>query len=405
MKSKAISANKINSHLFILSLAILNIIIAFDGYMYFAASTEIINYFHIETQQIDNITKANFSGILLGSFLLSAIINKYNKKHLLLFAMSIFIAAKISCVLTSNFQIVIISNFFSGIANSFPPTVIVLLLLQRYSDDLTNNKLLVLDMLVYAVSLMMPILTKYMIDHYGWRVSFIFPSTLGILSFITTYIFIHDLELPDKNTKENITTKTLCLKYFSLFKNIKFITFVLIACLPWITAILRQISIPILLNDEGVSLLKFTYAKEIIIIINIICAFMTIKLTNSKGLNFTTNTGFIALMTGVALFTISSYFENPRLIFFSTLVIVLGENLVVGFAVRAISSLDKVNQGLASSFIVMVGSILSIRATTFAQKFYDHEMLPNALVMLYYSAIAITLFTIVYYKDKQTNRS
>lgn len=82
MKPRAISVNKINNHLFILSLAMLNIIIAFDGYMYFAASPEIIDYFHVETQQIDNITKANFAGILIGSFILSLIINKFNKKHL-----------------------------------------------------------------------------------------------------------------------------------------------------------------------------------------------------------------------------------------------------------------------------------------------------------------------------------
>lgn len=318
--------------------------------------------------------------------------------------MIVFILSKISCVLTSSFNILVLCNFLGGMANSFPPTVIVLLLLQRYSDDITNNKLLFLDMLGYSVSLLMPMLTDYMIDHYGWKTSFIFPSALGILSFLATYNFIEDLELPDKDYQKNISIKELLLKYLSLFKNLKFIAFVMIACLPWVTSTLRQVSIPILLDDLHVSLLKFTYAKEVIIIANIICAFLTIKLNNKRGLNFTTDAGFLTLIFGVILFTISSYFENPRFIFLATLVIVAGENLVVGFVVRAISSLSKEKQGIASSFIVMVGSILAIRAATLSQRFFDKEMLPNALLMVYYVIIAIILFIVVYYKERKLKK-
>lgn len=392
-----------SSQFFILSLALLNIILSFDGYMYFAASEQIIEFFKITTPQIDNITKANYAGVLVGSFLLSKYINQYNKKYLLLLGMLSYVISKIICVLTTSFEFVVFCNFVAGIANSFPPAIIVLLLLQRYPDDKTTNTLLILDILTYGVSLTMPLLTAYLVEHYGWKVSFIFPSLLGIISFISTYYFIHDLDSNSKNSSEGISFKELISTYWKMLKNLKFVTFVLIASLPWITSNLRQVSVPILTDEFHISLIKFSFAKEILLVVNIIFAFLTIKLTERRGLDYTSNLGFIVLIAGVIFFGFASYIKIQFILFLATVISIAGENLAIGFSVRAISCLSKEYQGSASSFLVMANSLLIVRSTTLSQRFFNDTILTNAMLMLCYIIISIILYVIVMRKENKVN--
>lgn len=404
MKINLSSESKIGHHFFLLSLAVLNIIITFDDYMYFAASPQITAFYKILPQDIDNLTRANLYGVLFGSIFISFKIHKHNKKYLLLSAMLTFILCKVISISTHNFNVVVLASFISGIANSFPPTLIVLLLLQRYSDDVTNNKLLTLEVITYSASLAMPMITAFLITDYSWKMSFIFPSILGVISFILTYNFIVDKEIINHEETNKISFKDIFANYFYLARNLKFITFVFIASLPWITEILKLLSIPILLENMHVSLIKFSYAKEVITIANILFALLAIKITNSKGVVFSSNLGFIVMILGVFLFTLATLQTHSKLLLPTTLIVIMGENMLVGFNVRAITSISKSYQKVAASFIVMINSFTTIRATKLSQDFYNGKLSTNALLMDYYVLIAIFLFLVVVYKDRKLTK-
>ena len=89
-----------------------------------------------------------------------------------------------------------------------------------------------------------------------------------------------------------------------------------------------------------------------------IFALITLRLTEKRGLEYTTNLGFIILIIGVIFFNFACYIKISFILFLAIVVLIAGENLVIGFAVRAISCVSKEYQGIASSFIVMAAVFL-----------------------------------------------
>ncbi len=142
-----------------------------------------------ELQQVFSLTPAmvqltislNFVSFCVCSLFAGFLGDRFNRRHVLLLGMLIFVLGSICCVFAPNFTCLLLGRFLQGIGISAPAILSFPVLLEAYDSDKQAGVMGVINGVKTLAMAIAPVIGSFVNLYFNWRANF---SILLILGFI-----------------------------------------------------------------------------------------------------------------------------------------------------------------------------------------------------------------------------
>lgn len=158
----------------------------------------------VDKQRLVTMT---FLGVGIGQLFAGALSDSIGRKPVIHLGFAIFILASLLSVLTTSFEILVLSRFLQGIGISAPRTLSTAIIRDSYSGNDMAKIMSFVAMLFIFVPAVAPTLGAFILNHSGWRA--IFYAQVGIALVGVTWFALRQPE-----TLANANRKTLNWRLF-----------------------------------------------------------------------------------------------------------------------------------------------------------------------------------------------
>ncbi len=391
-------SNKIVDFASISLITIMYITLCAEADMYVPAFPQMINYFGVAENQIQLILSINFAGLCLAGLVTGPLSDSFGRKKVLLGGLLLFVISSAGCVYTSDFYIMLFWRLLQGIAASVPMVVGVATFLDKYAAEKAGQLIGMINSVIAASMAGAPIVGAWISQIFNWRANFIVILALATVSFLGTLLFIEET-LP-KNKRRSFHLAAIGKDYIKLLKSFKFMCYGLIVNFPFTAIVVYIASLSvILINHFGMDLKEFSYYQASTMTTFIVFSLLSIKMIGKKGLDYTKNLGgILALIGSIGLFCISQIDQtNINIICLSMAFIAAGGAMMSGtFGMKALSVFPEMN-GTAMAIMTAIRQSLASGLVILSEIFFDGTIVPVAVIIFSYAAIAAVCYAILCY--------
>lgn len=393
------SLAKNNNILFILLLVITTTFVRLGNEFYLLFYTEIIQYFKIEENEVNNLIRFNFAGYVIASIVAGPIIDACNKKKVFIMGVLLYILSSTFCYFSESFNVLLFGRFIQGLSESTLYIISWVILFDHFSITQSAKMSGLIRGLSKILLIIFPLLTVWLSKVYNWHLSFIILPVLSIISFVVAIYAIKD-NVPD--IKNKLKIKAVFSSYLKLLKSFEFVTYVFIYAITSSAYIVFFSNASIVFVNTNLTLEKFSYFRSAFSGLYILFSFISVYIINKKGVDYTKNIGFVIFLIGSSGVLVASILdkENINMIFMFILVVAIGSALMIGFLLKAINIYPDM-KGAAMSTSTIITGMLSAREIFWSQVFLDSTIIPSAVIIFSGSVIAIVLLSVLYYRKSK----
>lgn len=224
---------------------------------------ELIKVFNLTPFMVQLTLSVNFVAYCICCLFTGPLGDRYGKRPVVLFGLSIFVGGSLLCVLAPNFAILLLGRCLQGIGISGPAVLCYIIVLDKCPVHKKPAILGLLDGMTTLAIAFSPILGSYVNFYFSWHANFMLLLSLGALCLIFSFLSIS----PEK---KNLSINLSPQAYFPLLKFPKIWAFILILCcleIPYwvfsgISPLLYMESMKVNLTDYGFyqGIIGFIYA-------------------------------------------------------------------------------------------------------------------------------------------------
>ena len=186
----------------------------------------ICHYFNKSEPLIESAISLSLGGFAVAGMLAGPCSDKFGRKNIIMFGMTLFAISNIVCFLIDNVYVLIISRLTQGIGGGCAMVACLAGMSDLYKGDALAKNLSKMSMIVSVAPAVGPVIGSVVSEIYRWQ--FIF-TLLSIMSII--YIFFA-LKLPSDTKKDqqntSLSIKSIYKVYASLLENKQFLKYLLI---------------------------------------------------------------------------------------------------------------------------------------------------------------------------------
>jgi len=308
--------------------------------------------------------------------------DKYGRKPVMLAGLLVFIVGSLCCVFAQDYSTLLFGRFLQGVGISGPTVLVYVLILDNYSTEKTQSLLGVVHGVVTIAMAMAPVVGSYVSLFFNWRGNFVVLLILGVITFITTLLFITDKKAKQHHIRISIK------EYLPIFNSSKALLYIICLCFAmqsyWVFIAMSPI---IFMEGLGVSLQDFGLYQG-----SVASVFAIGSLTSGYFLKkFGQSKCFIASIYSIAFFFIAILMlmifnvRDPLIItivmFFEAAGMVIPINILWPLALDAVSDAKgRMGALLVSSRLIITA--ITVEAASF---FYNGGFFATGMV------IALTL--------------
>ncbi|MBT8244712.1 MAG: multidrug effflux MFS transporter [Winogradskyella sp.] len=122
-----------------------------------------------------------FLGLGCGQLLFGPLSDSFGRKPIVYIGFIVFLVASYICVTTKSFEIMLFGRVLQGIGLAAPRTMTIAIVRDSYSGDYMAKILSFVVMIFILVPVIAPSLGQYIMNHFHWKMIFIFNACFGIL--------------------------------------------------------------------------------------------------------------------------------------------------------------------------------------------------------------------------------
>lgn len=350
----------------------------------------------VDKQRLVTMT---FLGVGIGQLFAGALSDSIGRKPVIYLGFAIFILASLLSVLTTSFEILVLSRFLQGIGISAPRTLSTAIIRDSYSGNDMAKIMSFVAMLFIFVPAVAPTLGAFILNHSGWRA--IFYAQVGIALVGVTWFALRQPE-----TLANANRKTLNWRLFidggKAFYRQKDAVFYTLALSFASGAFWTFLS-----TSESILIGQYRKVDEFPYLFGAVALAMGLSMFfNGK---YVSKYGMRKLAGGAALFfagvpfvylVLCGFSQNPDIVVFMLFLMV--QIFSIGFIFGNLTSLAMEPlghiAGMASAIIGFVSTVIGIIYASIIGSFIDATALP-LFVGFFISGLCLLLFMRV--ADKQ----
>jgi DHA1 family bicyclomycin/chloramphenicol resistance-like MFS transporter len=173
-----------------------------------------------------NLFGAALSGILYGWFS-----DNIGRRKIYLLGLSIFFLGSFLCSLSTSIFILIIARCIQGTGGGVCATVGLAIIKDIFNEKSYVKTISWMGFFLSASPAIFSIIGSYFTLKFGWTFNFHFISVLAFIVLLLVYKFLPESLLNTNTTK--ISVSEFFLKYFQLFKNLRFLAYSFICVLSY----------------------------------------------------------------------------------------------------------------------------------------------------------------------------
>ena len=398
-------APKIYHIALLILITIMYIAVCAEADIYVPAFPQMISYFGVEENQIQLILSLNFLGLCLAGLIAGPLSDSYGRRSILLGGLFLFVVSSLGCVCSTNFLPLLFWRLVQGVGASVPMVIGMVIIVDKYSQEKSGQLISVLNSVIAAAMAGAPIAGAWLSQQFGWKINFVVILLLALISFLGSLSFIEE-SLPVTNRKK-FNLKNSVKEYGQILKSIRFISYTLIACLPFtaIVVYIANLSI-VFINYGGLSAEELGYYQATTMATFIVFSLIAAKSIPKMGVDFTKNIGgFLTIVGSFSFFYVSSTDPyNINLICISVAFSAAGGAMMAGtFGMKALSTFPNM-AGSAMAMMTAIRQLLAAGLVVVSEILFDGTLKPVATIIGIYTIVAIIAYIINYFFDAKEPR-
>lgn len=391
--STAFSQNII-SLIMILSVAVVDM--ATD--LYSVALPSIANYFKVKGNIAQLTISLNLVGIAISGLIYGPLSDYYGRRLIMLIGMTIFTLASIVCCIADNIILLILIRFIQGAGAGVAGVVGYAAIRDMYSGSEYSRVISKLNMIVALSPGIAPVVGSYIISHgYSWKFLFFIISLAAIIMLIFIYLKLQETLTVNKS-KASIN---IFKQYILIFKNYRFLGFSAIHGLTfmWLWAYIANY--PFIFESMGVEVQYFGYLISIIVIFYIIGTLINRRYVPKIGVSKMLIIGLVLPMISDGLLVYFYLTNKLSVLILQVLWIPSNIGLALVISNNVTSALETIKGiGLGSAVLSFCNMMFGAIGIYIVGKFFHYSILPNLLLTVTCSIIAILIYSLLKYTEK-----
>lgn len=390
--STAFSQNII-SLIMILSVAVVDM--ATD--LYSVALPSIANYFKVKGNIAQLTISLNLVGIAISGLIYGPLSDYYGRRLIMLIGMTIFTLASIVCCIADNIILLILIRFIQGAGAGVAGVVGYAAIRDMYSGSEYSRVISKLNMIVALSPGIAPVVGSYIISHgYSWKFLFFIISLAAIIMLIFIYLKLQETLTVNKS-KASIN---IFKQYILIFKNYRFLGFSAIHGLTfmWLWAYIANY--PFIFESMGVEVQYFGYLISIIVIFYIIGTLINRRYVPKIGVSKMLIIGLVLPMISDGLLVYFYLTNKLSVLILQVLWIPSNIGLALVISNNVTSALETIKGiGLGSAVLSFCNMMFGAIGIYIVGKFFHYSILPNLLLTVACSIIAILIYSLLKYTE------
>ncbi|KLT22910.1 bicyclomycin resistance protein [Wolbachia endosymbiont of Armadillidium vulgare str. wVulC] len=389
-------SQNIISLIMILSVAIVDM--ATD--LYSVALPSIANYFKVEGNIAQLTISLNLVGFAISGLIYGPLSDYYGRRLIMLIGMAIFTLASIMCCVADNIILLILIRFIQGAGAGVAGVVGYAAIRDMYSGSEYSRVISKLNMVVALSPGIAPVIGSYIISHgYSWKFLFLIISIAAIVMLIFIYLKLQETLTVSKN-QTNIAIN-IFKQYMSMFKNYRFLGFSAIHGLTfmWLWAYIANY--PFIFESIGVEVQYFGYLISIIVIFYIIGTLINRRYVPKIGVSKMLIIGLVLPIISDGLLIYFYLINKLSILILQIIWIPSNIGLALVISNNVTSALETIKGiGLGSAVLSFCNMMFGAIGIYIVGKFFRYGILPNLLLTVACSIIAILIYSLLKYTEK-----
>lgn len=339
---------------------------------------ELQSVFQVSPAIVQTTLSINFTAFCICSLFAGSLGDKYNRRHILLMGLGLFVLGSIVCVFAPTFTVLILGRLLQGIGISAPAILSFPVLLEEYSETKQAGVMGIINGAKTLAMAVAPVIGSLVNLYFNWRGNFSVLLGLGIACLITSYFAIPS-RIGDK-------TISLSLKsYLPLLRSRQYLILILgISLLTSANWMFMGMAPILYIEDLGVPLNHFGYYQGALsLTFTVVCILSPViyhRYNQRKCLLFGLSVSAFSLL----LILLMMVFKVHTALFITAAMIVLSIGIVFPINILYPGSLTVVHntKGRSAGLGQAIVLILTALWVEMASYFYNHEFTPIGSVMI-----------------------
>jgi DHA1 family bicyclomycin/chloramphenicol resistance-like MFS transporter len=391
----ALSQNII-SLIMILSVAIVDM--ATD--LYSVALPSIANYFKVEGSVVQLTISLNLVGFAVSGLIYGPLSDHYGRRPMMLIGMTIFTLASVMCYIADSIMLLILIRSIQGAGAGVAGVVGYAAIRDMYSGSEYSRVISKLNMVVALSPGIAPVVGGYIISHgYSWKFLFFIMSLAAIAMLIFIYFKLQETLTVNKN--ETSITTNIFKQYISIFRNYRFLGFSAIHGLTFMWLWAYVANYPFIFESMGIEVQYFGYLISIIVIFYIIGTLINRRYVPKVGVSKMLIIGLVLPIISDSLLVYFYFADKLNILILQVAWIPANIGLALVISNNVTSALETIKGvGLGSAVLSFCNMMFGAIGIYIVGKFFRYGILPNLLLTIICSTIAILMYSLLKCTEK-----
>lgn len=374
-----------------ITILLIQVLCGMEMDLFIPSFPELQNVFNLSPFMMQMTVSINFFCFCICSLFAGALGDRYNRRHILLLGLLVFVLGSLLCVLAPNYFTLILGRALQGVGISAPAILSFPVLLDSYSIEKQPGMMGMINGVKTLAMAVAPLLGSFVNLYFSWRGNFTVLLGFGILCFVLSFFFI-----PGKQSNHTVS---LSLKtYIPLLKSQAYLSLLFSLSLLTSAYWMFMGMAPLLyMNDMNVSLQHFGYFQgSLSLTFACVCIFSN-ALLNAFGRKYCFYVSLVLclfstlLIAGLIVFEIHDPFLITGVMVLFSMAIVFPINILYPLILKLVPEA----QGRAAGFGQAVVLLLTAAMLQGVGYFYNGKFLPIGLTMFVSIMLSLMLIQII----------
>lgn len=339
---------------------------------------ELQQKFHLSPFLMQLTLSVNFTAFCLSCLFVGALGDHYNRRHVILISLLIFLVGSIFCVWANHYGVLLLGRLLQGIGVAGPAILPYVVVTDEYPLEKQPALIGLCNGITAFAMAFAPVVGSFINLYYGWRANFGLLLILSCLTVVATYFTI-----PSKpgNKKVSLSIKT----YLPLLQSQKLMTYILSVCLLVVSYWVFVGMAPIFyMGDMEVPLKQFGYYQGSLALIFSVVSMLSPRIFKTFGQKRCFYFGkWLCFFSAICmLFVLLSGVQHPTLItgvmMLFSIGVVFPLNILYPFSLEVLQDSKSRTAALIQALrLIMTAFLLEL-----VSFFYHGKFLPIGLTMV-----------------------
>jgi len=206
-----------------MTILLIQILAGMEVDLFIPSFPELQKVFNLSPFLVQLTLSVNFTAYCICSLFAGTLGDRYNRRHVMLVSLAIFILGSLCCVFALNFPMLLLGRLLQGIGMAGPAVLAYVLIADEYPIEKQAAIMGLYNGICTLSMAFAPVIGSYVNLFFNWRGNFVVLLALGAASLTMGYFAI-----PNRKSDPSIS---LSLKsYWPLLTSVKLMTYILGIC-------------------------------------------------------------------------------------------------------------------------------------------------------------------------------